>query len=117
VPAGGDRRQGGRGTKELLAVQDGYRESTDSWAAVLRETKRRGLNCPRLVVGDGALGAWAALRDVFQETGEQRYWVHKTANVLDCLPKPPRSRAKELLHEIVEAQTCSDARKALEVFR
>src|SRR5579875_116252 len=63
------------GEKELLAVEDGYRESTESWAGVLRDMKRRGLNCPKLVVGDGALGAWAALRDVFPEAGEQRCWV------------------------------------------
>jgi transposase-like protein len=105
------------GTKELLAVKDGYRESTDSWASMFRDMKRRGLNCPRLVVGDGALGAWAALRDVFPEAGEQRCWVHKTANVLDCLPKRLQSRAKTMLHEIVEAPTRADARKALEVFR
>ena len=105
------------GEKELLAVEDGYRESTDSWAGVFRDMKRRGLNCPKLVVGDGALGAWAALRDVFPEAGEQRCWVHKTANVLDCLPKRLQPKAKELLHEIVEAPTRSDARKALEVFR
>ena len=105
------------GEKELLAVEDGYRESTDSWAGVFRDMKRRGLNCPRLVVGDGALGAWAALRDVYPEAGEQRCWVHKTVNVLDCLPKRLQPRAKELLHEIVEAPTRADARKALEVFR
>lgn len=105
------------GTKELLAVEDGYRESTDSWAGVLRDLKRRGLNCPKLVVGDGALGTWAALRDVFPETGEQRCWVHKTANVLDCLPKRLQPRAKGFLHEIVEAPTRKDAKLALEVFR
>ena len=105
------------GEKELLAVEDGYRESTDSWAGVFRDMKRRGLNCPKLVVGDGALGAWAALRDVFPAAGEQRCWVHKTANVLDCLPKRLQPRAKTMLHEIVEAPTRTDARKALEVFR
>ena len=105
------------GEKELLAVEDGYRESTESWAAVLRDMKRRGLNCPKLVVGDGALGAWAALRDVFPEAGEQRCWVHKTANVLDCLPKRLHTKAKQLLHEIVEAPTRTDATRALEVFR
>jgi putative transposase len=105
------------GTKELLAVEDGYRESTESWSSVLRDLKRRGLNCPKLVVGDGALGTWAALRDVFPEAAEQRCWVHKTANVLDCLPKRLQSRAKTMLHEIVEAPTRADARKALEIFR
>jgi len=105
------------GEKELLAVEDGYRESTESWAGVFRDLKRRGLGCPKLVIGDGALGAWAALRDVFPEAGEQRCWVHKTANVLDCLPKRLQSKAKELLHEIVEAPTRKDAGEALEVFR
>lgn len=105
------------GEKELLAVEDGYRESIESWAGVLRDMKRRGLGCPKLVVGDGALGAWAALRDVFPEAGEQRCWVHKTANVLDCLPKRLQPRAKTLLHEIVEAPTRKDAKLALETFR
>ncbi len=105
------------GEKELLTVEDGYRESSDSWAGVFRDMKRRGLNCPKLVVGDGALGAWAALRDVFPEAGEQRCWVHKTANVLDCLPKRLQPRAKELLHEIVEAPTRGDAKRELETFR
>jgi transposase-like protein len=105
------------GEKELLAVEDGYRESTESWAGVLRDLKRRGLNCPKLVVGDGALGAWAALRDVYPQAGEQRCWVHKTANVLDCLPKRLQANAKKLLHEIIEAPTRADAGKALEVFR
>ncbi len=105
------------GEKELLAVEDGYRESTESWAGVFRDMKRRGLGCPKLVVGDGALGAWAALRDVFPEAGQQRCWVHKTANVLDCLPKRLQSKAKELLHEIAEAPTRKDAKLALEAFR
>jgi len=105
------------GEKELLAVEDGYRESTESWAGVFRDLKRRGLGCPKLVVCDGALGAWAALRDVFPEAGEQRCWVHKTANVLDCLPKRLQPRAKTMLHEIVEAPTRKDAGEALEVFR
>jgi putative transposase len=105
------------GCKELLAVEDGYRESTDSWAAVLRDLKRRGLGCPKLVTGDGALGAWAALRDVFPQAKEQRCWVHKTANVLDALPKRLQPRAKELLHEMAEAPARADARAALERFR
>jgi putative transposase len=105
------------GTKELLAVEDGYRESSDSWSAVMRDLKRRGLNEPKLVVGDGALGIWGALRDVFPGAGEQRCWVHKTANVLDCLPKRLQPRAKGMLHEIVEAPTRADARQALECLR
>jgi putative transposase len=105
------------GEKELLAVEDGYRESSDSWAAVLRDLKTRGLNVPKLVTGDGALGAWAALRDVFPAAGEQRCWVHKTANVLDAMPKRLQPRAKSLLHEMAEAPTAADARAARERFR
>ena len=105
------------GEKELLAVEDGYRESTESWSGVLRDLKRRGLNCPKLLVGDGALGTWAALRDVFSEAGEQRCWVHKTARVLDALPKRLQSRAKTMLHEIVQAPTRKDAKLALETLR
>jgi putative transposase len=105
------------GEKELLAVEDGYRESAESWATVLRDLKDRGLNEPKLVVGDGALGSWAALRDVFPSAREQRCWVHKTANVLDAMPKRVQPRAKAMLHEIVEAPTRADARQALEAFR
>jgi len=105
------------GEKELLAVEDGYRESTESWAVVLRDLKTRGINVPRLVTGDGALGAWAALRDVFPHAGEQRCWVHKSANVLDAMPKRLQPRAKTLLHEMAEAPTGADARAARERFR
>ena len=105
------------GCKELLAVEDGYRESEDSWAAVFRDLKDRGMNEPRLMTGDGALGAWAALRNVFPATREQRCWVHKTANVLDSLPKRLQPRAKNLLHEMAEAPSRADARNALERFR
>jgi len=105
------------GAKELLAIEDGYRESGDSWAAVLRDLRERGMNEPKLVIGDGALGAWAALREVFPHAEEQRCWVHKTANVLDALPKRLQPRAKSLLHEMAEAPSRADARKALERFR
>src|SRR4051812_6417053 len=105
------------GVKELLAVEDGYRESTDSWAQVLRDLRDRGLNEPRLVTGDGALGAWAALRDVYPGAVEQRCWVHKIANVLDALPKRLQPRAKTLLHEMMEAPSASAARQARETFR
>ena len=105
------------GCKELLAVEDGYRESTESWAGVFRDLKRRGLNEPRLVIGDGALGAWAALRDVYPGAGEQRCWFHAAGNVLDCLPKRLQPRAKGLLGEIIEAPTRTDATLALEIFR
>lgn len=103
--------------KELLAVEGGYRESEDSWSAALRDLRDRGLNEPKLVTGDGALGAWAALRNVFPGAREQRCWVHKTANCLDALPKRLQPRAKSLLHEMAEAPTRADARKALERFR
>jgi putative transposase len=105
------------GVKELLAVEDGYRESTESWAGVFRDLKRRGMNEPKLVVGDGALGAWAALRDVFPSAGEQRCWFHAAGNVIDALPKRLQPRAKGLLNEIIEAPTRKDANHALEVFR
>ncbi len=105
------------GVKELLAVEDGYRESEESWSQVLRDLRDRGLNAPKLVTGDGALGAWAALRTVFPGAREQRCWVHKTANVLDALPKRLQPRAKSLLHEMAEAPSRADASKALERFR
>src|SRR5246127_1208410 len=105
------------GEKELLAVEDGYRESTESWAGVFRDMKRRGLNEPKLVVGDGALGAWAALRDVYPGAAEQRCWFHASGNIIDCLPKRLHSHAKGLLSEIIEAPTRKDAGRALEVFR
>jgi len=97
------------GTKEVIAIEDGYRESTESWAAVLRDLKRRGMSAPVLAIGDGALGFWAALRAVYPETREQRCWVHKIANVLDKLPKRLQPRAKAMLHEIMRAPSRQDA--------
>jgi len=91
------------GTKEVIALEDGYRESQESWACLLRDLKRRGMPAPVLAVGDGALGFWGALRDVYPETREQRCWVHKIANVLDKLPKRLQARAKAMLHEIMRA--------------
>ena len=105
------------GTKELLAVEDGYRESTESWASVMRDLKARGLNEPKLVIGDGALGTWAALRDVFPTARRQACWVHKIANVLDALPKRLQPDAKKLLHEMMEAPTRADAAAARERLR
>src|SRR4051812_2193249 len=105
------------GVKELLAVEDGYRESTESWAAVMRDLKDRGLNEPKLVTGDGALGTWAALHDVFPTARRQACWVHKIARVLDALPKRLQPDAKKRLHEIMEAPTRKDAKAALERFR
>lgn len=92
------------GTKELVALADGYRESTDSWADLLRDLRRRGMRAPMIAVGDGALGFWAALRDVWPETREQRDWVHKVANVLDALPKSVQPSAKKMLAEIRDAE-------------
>lgn len=105
------------GRKELLCVEDGYRESSESWAQVLRDLSKRGLCEPKLVTGDGALGLWGALSDVFPKARQQRCWVHKIANVLDAMPKRVQPRAKQLLHEIMEAPTRSDAGQALEEFR
>lgn len=105
------------GRKELLAIEDGYRESTESWAGVMRDLKARGVNEPLLVVGDGALGTWAALGDVFPRSLRQACWVHAIRNVLDCLPKRLQPHAKELLGQIMEAPTKADAVLALERFR
>ena len=100
------------GEKELLAVEDGYRESAESWKAVLRELKRRGMVAPVLAVGDGALGFWAAAREVWPETREQGCWCHKLSNVLDKLPQRLHSRAKRTLHEMMYAARRSDCEAA-----
>lgn len=92
------------GSKELVAIADGYRESTHSWGDLLRDLRRRGMRAPMIAVGDGALGFWAALRDTWPETREQRDWVHKTANVLDALPKSVQPTAKKMLAEIRDAE-------------
>lgn len=104
------------GTKELVAVADGYRESTESWADLLRDLKARGLGAPVLATGDGALGFWAALRDVFPETREQACWVHKTARVLDALPKRRQEEAKASLVAIYTAPTRAAALDAVARF-
>jgi len=104
------------GTKEIIAVEDGYRESTESWASLLRDLKRRGMRAPVVAVGDGALGFWAALRDVWPETREQGCWVHRIANVLDKLPKRLQGKAKEALHEIMHAEGREAAREGIERF-
>ena len=105
------------GRKELIAVVDGYRESEQSWSELLLDLQQRGLVfAPKLAIGDGALGFWAALRKVFGETREQRCWFHKTGNVLNALPKSVQPRAKEGLHEIWMAETREDALKAFDAF-
>ncbi len=104
------------GTKELIALDDGYRESEDSWLDLLRSCKRRGMTAPVLAVGDGALGFWAALRQVFPTTREQRCWFHKTGNVLAALPKSAHPGAKAALAEITNAEDYDHARTAAKVF-
>jgi transposase-like protein len=104
------------GTKELVAVEEGYRESKESWADVLRDQKRRGMRAPVLAIGDGALGFWAATRDVWPETREQRDWVHRLGNVLDKLPKRLQAKAKEALREIMNAPTRATAKEGIERF-
>jgi putative transposase len=105
------------GRKEVIALEDGYRESTESWASVLRDLKRRGMVAPVLAIGDGNLGFWAALRDVYPETKKQRCWKHKIANVLDKLPKRLQARAKEQLHEIMYAPDRESALEEITIFK
>jgi len=105
------------GQKELIAVLDGYRESEQSWSELLLSVKQRGLvTAPKIAVGDGALGFWAALRKIFPETREQRCWVHKTANVLNKMPKSVQPKAKGDLHEIWQAETKAAAEQAFDHF-
>jgi transposase-like protein len=105
------------GRKELIAIADGYRESEQSWKALLLDVKARGLVMdPKLATGDGALGFWKAIGQVFPTTREQRCWVHKTANVLDKLPKRLQPEAKQKLHQIWMAQTRAEADKACDLF-
>lgn len=105
------------GTKELLAVQDGYRESKLSWQEILRDLKARGLNTlPALAVGDGALGFWAAAEEEFPTTRRQRCWVHKTANILDKMPRSVQPHAKRRIHDMYMADTKANALKAYDEF-
>ncbi len=93
------------GRKEVIAVEDGYRESTESWLTVLRDLKRRGMRAPELAVGDRALGFWAAVREVWPETQAETCWVHRIANVLDKLPKRLQPKAKRALHDMMYAES------------
>ncbi len=104
------------GSKELIALDSGYRESGESWANLLRDAARRGMRAPVLAVGDGALGFWKALREVFPQTREQRCWVHKTANVLDALPKSAQPAAKNALADIYNAEDKEHAVTAARAF-
>jgi transposase-like protein len=105
------------GKKELIAIQDGQRESEQSWKELLLDVQARGLTIePKLATGDGALGFWKAVRQIWPATAEQRCWVHKTANVLDKLPKSVQPKAKEMLHEIYLAPSRAAADKAFDLF-
>ena len=105
------------GKKELIALTDGERESAQSWSELLLDVKRRGLASePKLAIGDGALGFWKALAEVFPTTKEQRCWVHKTANILDKLPKAKQPKAKSLIHEIWMSETKAEAHQAFDAF-
>ncbi len=105
-----------RGEKHFLAIEDGVRESTQSWREVLLKLKARGMKNPKLAIGDGAMGFWAALEEVYPDTRQQRCWMHKTGNVLNCMPKSIQPKVKQALHEIWQAETRDDAYKAFDLF-
>ena len=104
------------GRKELVAVADGTRESTDDWAELLRDLRRRGMGAPVVMVGDGALGLWRALREVFPATREQRCWQHVVRNVLGALPKSVHAGARRALNEIIMAEDRTHAERAIQAF-
>ena len=108
------------GKKELIAIADGYRESAASWKELLLDCRKRGLGLhsgdPKLAIGDGALGFWAAIDEVWPSTLHQRCWVHKTANVLNKMPKSLHGKAKSMLHDIWMAETRAEANKAFDLF-
>ncbi|MFJ9753101.1 IS256 family transposase [Streptomyces chartreusis] len=104
------------GSKELIAMAEGLRESTESWADLLRDCRRRGMRDPVLVVGDGAMGLWRALAEVFPQARHQRCWVHKTRNVMNALPKSAQPGAKKALQEIYNVEDRAHAEKAIAVF-
>ena len=104
------------GTKEVLALRSGYRESVESWSEVLRDLKARGIEAPRLLMADGNAAIWGAVRQVWPEAGEQRCWNHKMRNVLDRLPQREQSEAKDLLRAVVYATSQAEAVKAREAF-
>jgi putative transposase len=105
-----------RGEKRFLAIEDGVRESTQSWREVLLKLKARGMNAPKLGIGDGAMGFWGALDEVYPQTRQQRCWMHKTGNVLNRVPKSIQPKVKQALHEIWQAETRADAYKAFDLF-
>jgi transposase-like protein len=101
------------GSKQIVALESGYRESIESWSSILRQLKQRGMNTPRLVIGDGHLGIWGALTNVYPEAGEQRCWNHRIVNILDKLPKKEQAGAKLLLTQIPYADTREEAETEL----
>jgi putative transposase len=105
------------GSKQVPAVQCGHRESESAWSSILRDLKTRGLNCPRLVVGDGALGIWGGLTNVYPEAGEQRCWIHRMRNLLDCVGDKKHDEAKALLRKVMYAATLKEAEAAKRVFQ
>lgn len=105
-----------RGEKHFLAIEDGVRESTQSWREVLLDLKSRGMNPVELAVGDGAMGFWAALEEIYPDTRQQRCWMHKTGNVLNTLPKSLQPKAKQALHDIWQADTRNNAEMAFDLF-
>lgn len=105
-----------RGEKHFLAIEDGVRESTQSWREVLLKLQARGMNSPQLAIGDGAMGFWAALEEICPTTRQQRCWMHKTMNILNCLPKSGQAKAKQAVHDIWQAATRDDAVKAFDLF-
>ena len=105
-----------QGNKEFLAIDDGYRESAQSWKEVLENLKSRGMNQPKLAIGDGALGFWKALQEVFGETRAQRCWVHKMNNILNKMPKGIQGKAKQHLQDIWMTEVKADAEAAFDLF-
>jgi len=105
-----------QGEKHLLAIEDGVRESTQSWREVLLHLKARGMNAPELAIGDGAMGFWAAVEEIYPTTRQQRCWIHKTNNVLNALPKSGQPKAKQALQEIWRAETKPAATRAFDLF-
>ena len=104
------------GEKHLLGIEDGIRESTQSWREVLLNLKARGMNAPELAIGDGAMGFWAAGEEIYPSTRQQRCWCHKTRNGLNALPKSVQPKAKQVLHDIWRAETKGEAEQAFEGF-
>jgi transposase-like protein len=105
-----------QGEKRFLAIEDGVRESTQSWREVLLGLKARGMNTPKLAVGDGAMGFWRALEEIYSDTRQQRCWMHKTGNVLNCVPKSVQPKVKTALYDIWQADTKENAEAAFDQF-